>query len=96
MTDDLKKALQRFRAWKHYRETGQVIVESAELEDGMAVFAAYEGLEAALKDARYLLGLVLTLDDPDDIDIDTVFDETVSRIDVLLGSTSVKEEKHGD
>lgn len=41
-------------------------------------------LEAALRDARYLLGLTVTLDDPDNVDIDTFFDQVTERIDALL------------
>jgi hypothetical protein len=41
-------------------------------------------LEAALKDSRYLLGLTVTLDDPDGVDIDTFFDNVTTRIDEFL------------
>ena len=39
-------------------------------------------LEAALKDARYLLGYVVTLDGPDDVD--AFFNQVTDRIDGLL------------
>jgi hypothetical protein len=48
------------------------------------LIARCEALEAALKDSRYLLGLTVTLDDPDGIDIDTFFDKVTTRIDELL------------
>jgi len=48
--------------------------------NGMKVRIAQ--LEAALKDARYLLGYTVTLDGPDDVD--TFFDQVTDRIDELL------------